>query len=519
MRQATSASAAAHRARAIERLIELGFEEDPNADSSPEIKLYRDFEVDADGRSVEALIEVSIGADFPYQKPRVRDLNFATGKSWHRDSEGGLCLWPDDGSVADLPWKDPDVLVERIELWLRNSATGWQDDLPVLDLDRYFGAKVGRFLMPESEIPGQTFFTLVERGLERAADTPAGICGIIYEIGRYVAGPPLGVKKRGRWSGVYGASLHVGELDVPFTSWGDLVSRVDPALAKKLTDFARFGTLKVIVVGYSRGGNAGRVVLKLGRQNKRITIEGALEPVPSDIAVRRQRAGTTESQLREKAVAVVGVGAVGSYVADLLVRRGVQQLTLVDGDSMRPGNSIRHLVGARDLELERKVGAVKTTLESYGFVAPSIETRFGYLLTIDDAWSLVASHDLVIDATASGTGSALLADLASDTGTPVVQVCLQRVGGVIRVDRYPLRTGESHYEAIPELDSAPLLFEYGCGDPVSPTTPDSVVEAAVWAVRMAIDILLEKRELGPSVIVVANRQPDQPLDRLGVVVA
>ena len=50
----------------------------------------------------------------------------------------------------------------------------------------------------------------------------------------------------------------------------------------------------------------------------------------------------------------MGCGAIGSFAADLLFRAGVRQLTLCDGERLRPGNIVRHLAGAE------QVGRAKT---------------------------------------------------------------------------------------------------------------------------------------------------------------
>ena len=125
----------------------------------------------------------------------------------------------------------------------------------------------------------------------------------------------------------------------------------------------------------------------------------------------------------------------------------------------------------------------------------------------------------MVDATASGECSALLSDLASADTAYVVTVAIQRDGGVYRVDRYP---ADGHYEAVEglaKLDAHAGRFEAGCADPVSPTTPDAVAEAAIWAVRVAVDLLLDTEQFGPTLVGVVEPQPDAPLDSVGIVVS
>lgn len=66
-----------------------------------------------------------------------------------------------------------------------------------------------------------------------------------------------------------------------------------------------------------------------------------MRAAPSDIYERLPAA----SALREKTVAIVGVGAIGAPVALELARAGVKRLVLVDGDRVDPGMSVRWPLG------------------------------------------------------------------------------------------------------------------------------------------------------------------------------
>lgn len=501
------------RSRWIEGLIEAGFEESDSGYES--LSLVREFEVPtADGSVLEDSIVVTIGPDFPYKRPEVRTRFSATGGTWHRERDGTLCLWPRDNSVSDLPWKDPAVLVGRIKRWLANSAEGWTDDLPILDLERYVGMSDTKFVFDTEDIEFQdkAFFNV-------SISTSGGAAH--YEMGSYVRRPPVATdRKRSGHSTSYGAAVDLGELSAPFGTWEELTALMPSDFAEKVRDFVRMKKLDLLVVRYSREGNEAVTVLELGLKDKLPAVVGALTPVPGSRAVRMLRAGDDAGLLAERTVAVVGVGAVGSYVADFLVRRGVGQVLLMDFDDMRPGNSVRHLAADQSLELMPKVEAVKSRLDAYGFVeGNSISVSGSGLLKVESAISLLGGYHVVVDATASGECSALLSDLAREETAFVVAVAIQRAGGVYRVDRYP---GDGHYEAIEGLkqptDQA-LRLEVGCADPVSPTTPDAVAEAAIWAVRVVIDLLLGTEQFGPTVLGVVEPQADAPLDRLGIVVS
>lgn len=507
---AATSSLRAARVNCMEGLLAAGFEE--STTGSGGTTLVREFALVAtDGRTIEDHIEVTIGPDFPYVRPQVRSLFAGTGSSWHREPSGGLCLWPYDNSVADLPWKDPDALITRIEKWLQNSADGWNDDMPILDLERYVGVTSEQFLISSSEVEfrDQGYFNV--RQVKRS--------GSHYEMGPYVSRPPVGNdrKRRGHTS-IYGAAIDLGELERPFASWMELSHLLPSPLTQQLGNFVQMGIVHVLVVNYSREGHSGSTVLRVGKKNQLPEILGALVPVPTSLAVRMMRAGSDVAALSDKSVSVVGVGAVGSHVADLLIRRGVGRVLLVDPEDLRPGNAVRHLIADGELELEPKADAVQTRLQSYGFVEDgAVTSRQESISTVEAASNLMNEADLVVDTTAAGECSALLSDLADDFATPVVATVLQRDGAVYRIDQYP---GKDHYSAIERLrpPSTTPLLETGCADPISPATPDSVVEAAVWTVRVVVDRLLDTKRFGSTVIGVTEIQPDAPFDRLGIVV-
>ena len=61
--------------------------------------------------------------------------------------------------------------------------------------------------------------------------------------------------------------------------------------------------------------------------------------------------GRLGAALSEHDVLLVGAGALGSAMAELLVRAGVQRLTIVDGDIFQVGNLVRHTLILDDLDI------------------------------------------------------------------------------------------------------------------------------------------------------------------------
>lgn len=73
---------------------------------------------------------------------------------------------------------------------------------------------------------------------------------------------------------------------------------------------------------------------------------------------------------RQARVLVVGVGGVGGYAAELLVRGGVGHLTLVDADSVQPSNINRQLCALHSTVGRRKV---EILFERFREINPDID--------------------------------------------------------------------------------------------------------------------------------------------------
>lgn len=70
----------------------------------------------------------------------------------------------------------------------------------------------------------------------------------------------------------------------------------------------------------------------------------------------------TMEALRTKRVIIFGVGGVGSYAAEALIRTGLTHLTIVDGDTVQPSNLNRQLPATRATIGMPKVDALQARL-------------------------------------------------------------------------------------------------------------------------------------------------------------
>jgi molybdopterin/thiamine biosynthesis adenylyltransferase len=439
-------------------------------------------------------VRIALGPGFPYSPPKVCPLGDHGGWSWHRDQDGCLCLY--GGVEQDMSWTDVDQLLDRVRTWFRRDKAGWTDDDPDLDLETY---------LPRADLQPHV---VIYGDLDVVAAEPhqAQLDRIRWRVvpGR---APTKGGARRRERMGV--EVVHVGEPAAPFHDWQSL-SQLLPE-SGKIADRLRTGRTGLLIVRYRRRGHeAAVVVCPTSREPLEIGVVTSASDAPT---IRQMRAGPDREHLADATVAVVGVGAIGSHVALELARAGVGSLTLVDPDTLVPGNCIRHVL---DL---RWAGVGKAQA-----MGVELEGRFPGLKAVDltswvqgasDMEQLLAEHDVVIEATGSLPMSRLVGEAAASAARPAVSVCLQREGQVVRVDRHPLAPGEAHEpELAPRPPAGPVLREGGCGDPVSPAPPWACAIAAGLATAVVTDLLTGRGEYPPTLLEALRPQPEAGLDSI-----
>ena len=118
------------------------------------------------------------------------------------------------------------------------------------------------------------------------------------------------------------------------------------------------------------------------------------------------------SRIGEKRVIIFGVGGVGSWCAESLIRSGIRKLTIVDSDRVCITNINRQLMATTKTVGQVKVDALKERLLS---INPSAEiTALQQIFTAETAESFqLDSYDYIIDAIDSLKDKAQLILLAT----------------------------------------------------------------------------------------------------------
>ena len=110
--------------------------------------------------------------------------------------------------------------------------------------------------------------------------------------------------------------------------------------------------------------------------------------------------GRFQEVLRSARVAVIGCGALGAPIAEMLIRGGVHQMTIFDGDAIEIGNLTRHTLSMNDIGKSKadQLAQRLNSLNPHAEVA-SVPSRVTF--TNEEASQQLLGHDLIVDCTAN----------------------------------------------------------------------------------------------------------------------
>ena len=142
-------------------------------------------------------------------------------------------------------------------------------------------------------------------------------------------------------------------------------------------------------------------------------------------------------RLSSKSVIIFGVGGVGSWCAESLIRSGIRRLTIVDSDRVCITNINRQLMATTKTVGQVKVDALKERLLS---INPSAEiTALQQIFTAETADSFnLASYDYIIDAIDSLKDKLLLIQMACETKVKFYS----SMGAALKLDPTRIRVAE-----------------------------------------------------------------------------
>jgi hypothetical protein len=420
-------------------------------------------------------VRIELGPDFPFKPPRVFLPSHLSATGWHRELDGALCLWTQDDGRR-LPWLDAKEVLQKAEAWLRSDLDGWVDAWPGMDLEGYLPADAEPYfvLIDDWAAVENRWFALSPDSL---VPRRLNVSTIFESSAALKRNAPEHV----------GFAVEVGELTRPIRAWDDLAQLLSAASGRDLRIWATARGRLIVVVSFTLKRNRGLLALALRSTNGSIAAS-ALWAADATEPSRALRGGLNRADLSSKSVAIVGVGALGSRVADELARAGVGKLHLIDSDFLMPGNLVRHLCSPRFVGM-LKAAAVKATIERSRYPGDrEITCSSDKLRGLTEAVDLLKIYDLVVDATADGAASHLLLTAAEIARQSYLSVAVEGHGQFARLEVVPLPAGEVALptDGVAEIE---VLVAGGCGDPVSPTPPSAVTATAGLSASMAINVL------------------------------
>jgi hypothetical protein len=233
--------------------------------------------------------------------------------------------------------------------------------------------------------------------------------------------------------------------------------------------------------------------------------------------------GRLSPALRSQRVLVCGVGALGSRIADLLVRGGVHDVALADGDWMEAGNLVRHCLGLSHLEGNKAEGMTRLLNDASPHATVCAITK-RLPLSAAELASEIASFDVVIDCTAEDQFVRALGQTAAETPKLFVSASVGWKAERLylfsaRADRFPAVDFEARmvpWELREEQERSGAIVPWdgvGCFHPNFPADATAITLMAAVAVRR-VSQLVESASNDGSLFEVYEASPDSELPSL-----
>jgi molybdopterin/thiamine biosynthesis adenylyltransferase len=115
---------------------------------------------------------------------------------------------------------------------------------------------------------------------------------------------------------------------------------------------------------------------------------------------RLQARGRLPRAVRDCNIAVIGAGALGSVISELLVRAGVNNIALLDDQVLESGNVNRHVATLLDVGM-LKVHVIARRLREISPAARVVEFKGKLPSDAKDIQALLDGYDIIIDCTSS----------------------------------------------------------------------------------------------------------------------
>lgn len=224
----------------------------------------------------------------------------------------------------------------------------------------------------------------------------------------------------------------------------------------------------------------------------------SLKPAPAGELDLIRRSAYISKSIKNSRVCIFGVGALGGTVSLLLAKAGIGQITLVDHDTLMPGNVIRHVCGLGYVGNDKQI-ATSLMINQHN--------PYCNVIMRDSTWDpniifqYIESCDLVIDTTANKNFSLLLNDVCISHKKAVVFGAAFRRARIGRIISHVNNNDPclacygntsiwsvENYPVVPPSQEETFI-EDGCGSVTEEATALDVEAVANFITRKVIKIL------------------------------
>ncbi|GBE51849.1 thiamine/molybdopterin biosynthesis ThiF/MoeB-like protein [bacterium BMS3Bbin14] len=313
------------------------------------------------------------------------------------------------------------------------------------------------------------------------------------------------------FSNVTELARYIGDGDEE-TGTSELVNKLEPEL-KRLDDFiyvglrfpGRFRDLDWQMFRLTKGGRSPIIASGEEELKQRLfdySIQAVYQEYFTDDYFHMRNMGRAErGLLKDKAISVIGCGALGSETADALNKAGVGSILLVDKENLRAHNVVRHSLGINRTNFPKAIGMEEHLVLHNPFVKIDHKILNILFAEIKDYFP---GNSIGVSSIADDSIEAYLNQQAVDHGRTVFYCRVLRGGKVARIFRVIPQTdackaclgqylndGDPVFLNIQEDESLPVITNE-CNNPVRPASAaDMKIISGIFA-RIIIDFLQGK---------------------------
>jgi molybdopterin/thiamine biosynthesis adenylyltransferase len=511
--------------------------------------------VNKKGEESKHLILVAFGESFPYMHPSVlcdaneQFINESRHQNAIFEDATMLCLWHENDWDV---YTTPETFYKRIEEWFDHSYNdSWEEKDRLADLDLHFEpnnilAINGDDWNNYNFDNGFGYFKYIELKYRD------------YSQCLYVYNPKDGVSQGGIYippSSEYqectnpllkefhyfkqdrnntydGIWFYFNQEPKPCRSFEELIAQIknlsqldDSLIDDEINKIRAFKSIFVVlsVIYDDNKGNRQWVHFKINKSDLKMT---AFKTCKCDKTSLNLRISHLKTKIQDKSVAVFGIGAIGSIVADSLGKHGLKKLILLDKDKLEPSNIIRHSLGATFIGIDKSL-AMKLKIDNHSLGFTEVLNYGEDCNNIEKIKQIIDDVDIVVDCTANKNFSFLLNHICIEANKIAVYITSQRKAaiGQIRVVRpnidpclccYEAKDGiiDNHekynYPHIPKGKDDEIIL--GCGEVTYPAVAADIDMIADWGVKIVLWLLQDKFKYNHCLII--NEIIDNPPDYL-----